>query len=200
MKKVCILALSLVSVFYLSNAAFCKGGSNQLAFAIKGGIDLMGKTELDSDDIDLDPGDVDNSISIGAELFFPITEQFIIGGGIVYQFSRGIDETGWEDDEFNYIPIYGLVKYYFKTDSAKPFVVGNIGYGLLYGDMPGVENLDLGGGLYYGLGGGVEFENGFFIEGLYTVNKGTVSGTVAGYDIEGDHKYTKLSIFFGYKF
>ncbi len=197
MKKLFVLGLSLVSIFYLSNAAF-----SEVRFAVKGSIDLMGKTELDADEADTDTGDVDNSLGIGAEIMAGVSNQVVLGGGAVYQLPRGVDENDeiWEDAEFNYLPVYGLAKVYFIPKGTKPFFVINIGYGLLFGDIPWADDLEKEGGLYWGLGGGVEFENGFFIEGLYTQNNGTVTGDVYGYEITGDHKYTKVSIFFGYKF
>ena len=170
MKKISILVLSLASIIYLSNAAF-----SQSAFAIKAGIDLMGKSELNSDDVDLDPGDVDNGFGIGAEMMISVNEQFIIGGGVVYQLSRAINETGWSDTEFNYVPIYGLAKYFFQPKGTKPYVAANIGYGLLFGDMESLETYTAS--LPYD-----EYLKHFFLNLIVTLGKDAVVGKTLIYN------------------
>ena len=190
MKKLYILAFSLVLIFHLSNTAF-----SQAKFSIKGGFDLMGESDLDLPGSD--PGDVENGFSIGGEVTTPMSEQLMLGGGIVYQLQRAIDEEGWDDWKFNYVPIYGLIRYNFVAESVTPFVSANIGYGLLFADTP-VDDLETEGGLYWGFGGGVIFKNNIFIEGLYTTNNGTISSD--DLDAEADHTYTKISIFVGYMF
>lgn len=195
MKKLCILSLSFVSIFYLSNAAF-----SQATFAIKGSIDLMGESELDVPD--LDPGDVDTGFGIGGEVTLPINEQVIVGGGIVYQFSRGIDEEApWDEFSFNYVPIYALIQYQFKGQGVTPFIGANLGYNLLFAEGPDeIGDIETGGGIYWGIGGGVVFENKFFIEALYTTNNGTAKFENDPSDDTYDHTYTKFSIFVGKRF
>jgi hypothetical protein len=190
MKKLFILALSVVSIFSLSGAVF-----SQATFAVKGSIDLMGESEIDIEDVD--PGDVDNSFGIGGEVTFPMNEQVVIGGGALYQFPRAIDEEGWDDWDFNYLPIYGLIQVQFQSNNVTPFIGANIGYGVLFADTP-IDDLETEGGLYWGIGGGVIFQNGFFIEALYTQNNGVISSE--DYDVDADITYTKFSICIGMKF
>ncbi len=187
MKGLIISAITVFSILFLNNNAF-----SQSSFALKGGIDTMGETDMEY----ADKGDADMGFGIGGELTVPYSERFVLGGGAVYQLPRGIDEEGWEDWEFNFLPIYGLAKIIIPADNLNIFLAVNIGYGIGFLDAPG--DIEMDGGLYYGFGGGIEFGNGFFIELLYTVNEGTLSSD--DFDIEADAEYSKVSIFVGMKF
>ncbi|MDY6932971.1 MAG: hypothetical protein SVZ03_01955 [Spirochaetota bacterium] len=157
--------------------------------------------------------DIDNAISISAEFGAKIADGFGLGIGVTYQIERGFDEDEFEG-KFQFIPIYGLVKFGKDTGSSvSTFATVHAGYNFFLGDDDFPEEMDLEGGLYWGIGMGLRFSNGAQIEFLYSVNEGSISGEdvdiVPGYSplvvtitdvIDLEFKYTKLTLSGGYVF
>ena len=75
---------------------------------------------------------------------------------------------------YNSFPVYGTAKYTFDTQTAvKPYVKGDLGYSFNNGDHDygNVGKFKAKGGAYYGVGGGVNFNN-VNVELMFKENKG----------------------------
>lgn len=113
------------------------------------------------------------------------------------------------DGEFNFIPIYGLIKFRSKNETNVPYLTTHLGYNIFEGDSIFKFDGSLENGMYYGLGGGITFDNDFVLELLYSVNKGKLSFKIPVYsyygytryiDIETDVEYKTIRLNIGYKF
>lgn len=185
---VLVVCLGLVLMFGLNNA-FAGG-------AVKLGIDFEGDHDV-SYDGSTASFDAKSGVSFSGELLAPMNPYVDFGGGITFQFPRELD--GWED-EFNFIPIYGLIRVKSPSGDIAPYFTGQIGYNFLlansaYKTWYGVEG-DVDGGLYYGLGGGIIIHDRFVVELLYTVNNGEITFPDATFDVE----YTKFTLNLGFNF
>lgn len=164
----------------------------------KGTYDIIGETELRES-----PGsgkaEVKNGFALSLELGKVILEKIGLGMGATYQFPREINEPGSGDAKFNFIPFYGLVKFWTEAAGVFPFGMVQVGYNLLlgnddfkrYGGQTD-ELTKLSGGIYWGLGGGIILLNGIQLELLYSVNNSSVTDDNPFYS--GDMKYSKISI------
>ena len=92
--------------------------------------------------------------------------------------------------------MYAAIRAKFETENVAPYFIGQLGYNFFDGDDDYAGPIELDGGLYWGLGGGVIINKHFLIEVLYSVNNGT--GKL--YGIEGDVEYSKVTIKLGYNF
>ena len=104
---------------------------------------------------------------------------------------------------YNSIPVYGTAKYTFDTQTTvKPYVKGDLGYSFNNGDHDygRLGKYKAEGGLYYGVGGGINFNN-VNVELMYKENKGK-------YEYEGplgvkskyNANYRRVSLGVGYDF
>jgi len=104
---------------------------------------------------------------------------------------------------YNSIPVYGTAKYTFDTQTTvKPYVKGDLGYSFNNGDHDygRLGKYKAEGGLYYGVGGGINFNN-VNVELMYKENKGK-------YEYEGplgvkskyNANYGRVSLGVGYDF
>ena len=104
---------------------------------------------------------------------------------------------------YNSIPVYGTAKYTFDTQTGiKPYVKGDLGYSFNNGnhDYGSLGKFTAKNGLYYGVGGGVNFNN-VNVELMYKENQGE-------YKYEGplraskkyDANYRRVSLGVGYDF
>lgn len=150
MKKTVILAvLSALLVLFTMNSTFAGG----VGGTIKLGIDMAGDHEGSVGGGSMS-FDVDTGVSLSGELFGKIGDNFDIGGGITYQFPRSLDEEGYEGD-FNFIPIYAMIRARIETENIAPYFIGQLGYNFFLGDDEYKEDDKLEGGLYYGLAQGL---------------------------------------------
>ena len=110
---------------------------------------------------------------------------------------------GQNEKNYNSIPVYGTAKYKFDTQTAvKPYVKGDLGYSFNNGDHDygRLGKFKAKNGLYYGVGGGVNYNN-FNVELMYKENQGE-------YEYEGpigakskyDANYRRVSLGVGYDF
>ncbi|MFH1282198.1 MAG: hypothetical protein ABII27_00860 [bacterium] len=183
---------------------------------LKIGIDISGKHKSDGTityndypfSVSLNE-DVKDGVSFTGEYISYMNDHFGLGGGITYQIPR--KESDY-DGKFNFIPIYGLFK--LRTvpqtiDQPSFYFTGQLGYNVFAGDSDYKLGGSLDGGLYYGLGGGLQFKNGLLFELLYSVNNGSYEYSESGYDwyygwytykeeIDIEYKMIRLSI--GYAF
>jgi hypothetical protein len=196
MKKLLFLVVCFSSFLIISSSASAlpleDGENNSIkkgGFGLKAGIDVMGKVDNDIED----EGDAEMGFCIGGEYVKQISDSVVFGGGVIYQLPRGVDESNslWEDTTFSYIPIYGLFRLFFNADKVTPYATIHLGYNFVTAnDLPG--DVEVEGGFYWGIGGGVIFTNGFFAEVVYSVNNGVLSS--AYFDIESDTDYKKITI------
>ena len=215
-KKLFLFALTFCLSICISTIAYADldlelddaGGSGPMKegfVTLKGGLDMMGEVEIEVEG-ESDDSDIKNGFSVSIELGKVVRENVAIGVGATYQLERGIDEdTGDVDPKFNFVPIFGLVKFWTDAGDFFPYGTVHIGYNLFMGNEDfkkfGGEledEMDLGGGLYWGLGGGIMLANGVQFELLYSVNNGT--GEIEDYDVEIDVSYSKVTISAGISF
>ena len=189
MKKIITMAiLSVLVVFFTVNNTFAEG----IGGTLKLGIDLAGDHEVSALGSS-GSTDVETGFSITGELFGKVSDIFDIGGGITLQIPRSQEDF---QGDFYFIPVYAMIRARIETEQATPYFIGQVGYNFFDGDSDYKGPIDLEGGLYWGLGGGVIINKHFLIEVLYSVNNGT--GKL--YGIEGDIEYSKVTINLGYNF
>ncbi|RCW50520.1 outer membrane beta-barrel protein [Halanaerobium sp. MA284_MarDTE_T2] len=119
--------------------------------------------------------------------------------------------------DWNFIPVYGTAKYNFAAENKyKPYLFGHLGYNFFNIDLlnaledTGYANngIDEEGGLYYGLGAGVNISANTALELMYSVNNGNVEGEYTVYnngnptteDFDIDIEYSKFTLALAYKF
>jgi hypothetical protein len=119
--------------------------------------------------------DVDNGYSIGVEGLSKILPILQLGVGVEYQFGR--QQTDFVGN-FQYMPIYAVLRVPINLGPITPYAIGRIGYGLFSGDSDYTSGYPTTGGLYYAVGGGIDLRFGrasIFAEGAYSVDNGSIS-------------------------
>ena len=191
---------TLIGLFLvLGTASFASAGKIEA----KGGIDLGGKYHYGSDY--KDQKSKNSSGEIGAEYRYEVTPGLELGGGAAFQFHKDLKDkvNGQNEKNFNSVPIYGTAKYTFDTPTVvKPYIKGDLGYSINSGnhDYGSLGSFKAKDGLYYGVGGGVTFNN-VNVELMYKENQGK-------YEYEGplgvsskyDANYRRVSLCVGYNF
>ena len=110
---------------------------------------------------------------------------------------------GKDFKNYNSYPVYGTAKYTFDTQTAvKPYIKGDLGYSINKGnhDYGRSEKYKAKNGAYYGVGGGINFDN-VNVELMFKENKGK-------YEYEGplgvkskyNTNYKRVSLGVGYDF
>ena len=187
---------TLIGLFLvLGVASFADAGKIEA----KGGIDLGGKYHYGKN---YKNQKVKNSSGeIGAEYRYEVTPGLEVGGGTAFQFHKDLKDKVSRQNLKNYnsFPVYGTAKYTFDTQTAvKPYVKGDLGYSFNNGDHD-YDKFKAKGGAYYGVGGGVNFNN-VNVELMFKENKGK-------YEYEGplgvkskNADYKRVSLGVGYDF
>lgn len=186
MKKLSIFILVL-SLMLISASALA---DSHMSMAKKGTWNLginydMGGTLTETDQTSMEY-DVDGGFTLNGEYMMPYKDNMSVGGGLAYQLSRSYTNNAAK--EFNFTPLYGLLKYDMEQ---RTYVMGHLGYNMFAGNDNYKNNAELSGGLYYAAGFGMSMDkyNG---EIVYSVN----NGTRGNYEVN----YSKLSLSFGYEF
>ena len=150
---------TLIGLFLVLGAAsFADAGKIEA----KGGIDLGGKYHYGKN---YKNQKVKNSSGeIGAEYRYEVTPGLEVGGGTAFQFHKDLKDkvSGQNLKNYNSFPLYGTAKYTFDTQTAvKPYVKGDLGYSFNNGnhDYGRLGKFKAKNGLYYGVGGGVNYNN-----------------------------------------
>ena len=135
---------------------------------------------------------VESGISVAGEYLAALNDKVEVGGGLEYQLKRNVRGLG---AGFGFLPLYGIakVKAPFSTE-LNSYVIGKIGYNYLTLDEA-VDGFDYGGGLYYGIGFGIDLNTKFAVEAEYGVHKGEL-----GYILKQPFDYSKIRLGVGYKF
>lgn len=182
----------LFIVILMISVAVCFGKPAFADIAIMAGADVMGSWEV-SGDMEGD-GDTDTGFFVGGEFSTSITPLISLGGGLRYQLQRS--DTDATDAKWNFIPLYLLGHVNVPAGLVTIFGALHVGYNLLQGNDDFKGDADLGGGLYYAIGGGVELPMGLQFELLYGVNNGTLEQD--GYS--ADFTASQISVSVGFKF
>ncbi len=180
MRKISVFLLVLSLVLFSGSALASQHMLEKGTWTVGGDFDLGGTLSADND------WDVDSGFTIDGEYMMPAKNKLSYGGGIAYQLSRTLKDDA--DAEFNFIPLYGILKYHMENDA---YVVGHLGYNLFNGNATFKDGEELSGGFYYAAGIGIGMEK-YNADLLYTVNNGSW-GTQ-------DVSYSKLSLSFGMNF
>ncbi|HHT06690.1 MAG TPA: porin family protein [Hydrogenispora sp.] len=135
---------------------------------------------------------VNSGLSVAGEYLVALNDKVEVGGGLEYQLKQNV--RGLEAG-FSFIPFYGMakVKAPFSTD-LNTYFTGKIGYNYLTLDEK-VAGFDYGGGLFYGIGFGIDLNDRFTVDAEYSVNRGEL-----GYILKQPFDYSKIRFGVGYKF
>lgn len=190
MRKIILLLVISLVVFSGVVAAQAEG-----EWLFKAGYDFSGEVEVTPEDGDKETDDVESGYAITGEYIFSSESEWKLGAGLTYQLERDVEPAEGNNVPIRYTPIYGLAEY--RLQESPVYFVGHLGYNLFDADDPNIDNTS--GGMYYALGGGMEFEDKYQLEMLYTVHNS--SAEFEGDEIvEIDFEYTKLTLNFGIKF
>lgn len=147
----------------------------------------LGETESAKEDTQM-------CFSVGGEYLFVIGKDLSIGAGFEYQLSRKIKQA---TIGFSFIPIYALGRYQFDSF----YLTAKAGYNLFQIEEQAPKPIELKGGLFYGIGGGVVFADAWQVEVLYSVNNGRLTRKdVPKNELKMDWKYSKIGLSVGYMF
>lgn len=146
-----------------------------------------------------------------------INQNIEFGLGIAYQRHSDLDSYFGKDwsgpktfkvKRYDSIPIYLISKYNFNqfNNGLKPYLNINLGisFNMSDGDTQRGNNkieADVADGLYFGVGGGIEYRN-FFIDLMYKMNTGEIGHSYSEYKelYKNDMNYSRVTLGFGYKF
>jgi len=135
------------------------------------GIDWFGTHTIDNYDFDSNPG------------FFPsieIMKQYapacLIGVGLEYQLGRGLTDIA-SDAKYGFVPIYMVGKIAFNEGkSITPELIVNGGYDFMTGSEAYSGDYGLHGGVYWGVGLGINYIQGFTMQVMYRSFEGRAIG------------------------
>ena len=191
---------TLISLFLVLGAAsFADTGKIEA----RGGIDFGGKYHYGGNY--KDQKTKNSSGEIGVEYRNEVVPGLEVGGGTAFQFHKDLKDKvqGQNEKNYNSVPVYATAKYTFDTQTVvKPYVKGDLGYSFNSGnhDYGVLGKFKAKNGLYYGVGGGINFNN-VNVELMYKENQGE-------YKYEGpvrvnskyDANYRRVSLGVGYNF
>ena len=210
MKKV------LLGLAALSTVSFAAQGDTYLNARFGGdlGASYTGY-ELNGMDILSDETD-----GFGGELalegYKSITDNFDLGLGLAYQFHADRDNQDvpggyYTGADYKSLPVYLTAKYNFNLNSEiKPYLKANVGYSFNFdgsdleakgtGANAGQDekiSTDVENGLYWALGGGVEYKN-FTLDLMYAVTKAETEAK--DWDVKEKNDYGRVVLSAGYRF
>lgn len=212
----------LIGVVALSAVAFAGEGTN---IYLKAGVDISGKfqkTEVGGTKLNEATNDK-GGFEFGVEATREILPNFELGLGVSYQ-DHGkpeknrdtIGEQGtyeFGNSGYKSLPVYLTAKYNLPLESnVKPYLKADFGYSFNF-DEKDIEGYKVGGnkltglsssidnGIYYGIGGGVEYKN-FVVELMYKANTTDVKYNFQGFPerYKKSYDYTRTTLSVGYKF
>lgn len=188
MKKLYVLMFFIYSIVSLAE------NTDKIEFRIGGNI--IGKyKEVNTINFENDSKPQGIGYEFVIELVHEPIPSLITGLGTSYQRGNGVRIEGKNYNVIDTIPVYATVKYRFnETRRYKPYIKLNLGVSIPYTrtdlDRTGVTAET---GLYYSLGGGVEYKN-MIIDLSYQYNKNKLDGK---YD--GKVKFSRLTLGIGYR-
>ncbi|MCR4663103.1 MAG: porin family protein [Endomicrobiaceae bacterium] len=142
----------------------------------------------------------ESALSLGAELFFDMQNNFFLGVGLVWGQNHKIDSN--LDNKIGFTNLYAALKYKLLVNDSQDdpcfvYPLLHLGIGLPGWEYSGpVRNFEIEGGFYWGLGVGGEFKN-IILELIYGCDYATQKGDgMKSIDLS----YTAFRINVGYKF
>ncbi len=200
------MKIALLTVLLMSLSAFCFG-----VFQFTLGFDLAGNHNVDSryrpadsDDEYTEQPERDYDVAMGISPAVEYLYEYrglLVGLGAEYQVQRdGKFDNG--NDKFGFIPLYGVVRYNFATElRVNPELVLQAGYNFFTSDDQYKEGGSLKGGLYWGVGAGLEIREKYLIQAMYKTNRGKLTAdTYSGsnlYRWEGNITNTQINLSLG---
>jgi len=182
MKRLLLGITALLLVSAPAHAAL-EGKSAQFKLGVAGG-------EMDTDTSAGDE-DLEVNLTVGLEYILKFESGFDFGLGAAFEKHELKDVTfrnGFNDIES--YPVYGILRYRFKVyENWTPYLYGNLGYAYTDEDR---GPLSVDGGLYYGLGLGVEYRESFGIEAGWSRTE--FDAEVDGESVEPVSDLFKLSL------
>ncbi len=164
----------------------------QSSWSVKAGIDFGSTLEVENeDDVDTEMG-----YSLIGEYKMPYRQSWNLGAGLAYQLNRSDDDAD-ADFDFGFTPFYGLAEY--RMEDSPLYFLGHLGYAGMRFEDNNYADTDSSGGLYYALGGGMDFGERYEAEVLYTSNAGEIeytNETIETYEVN----YSKITMTFGMRF
>ena len=158
---------------------------------------------------------------IGVEATREVFPNFELGLGVSYQdhskpknksYKEGNVLTVHKIPEMRSMPLYVTAKYNIPVNSSiKPYLKADLGYSfnrtngkykLTQSNEPkldGVYNTDIKNGVYFGIGGGFEYNN-ITMDLMYKINKAEFEYGKYGTMIKKDLDYSRITLSGGYKF
>lgn len=145
-----------------------------------------------------------------------ITPELETGFGVAYQVHGKLKAPNNEIltnktlPEFKSIPVYAIAKYNFSTESNfRPYLKADLGYSFnkknskTYSSNGAELNYSYKNGVYFGVGGGVEYNN-IVLDLMYKMNYGKVKvGLKDGANVRQQNAkidYGRITLSLGYKF
>ncbi|MDR2509839.1 MAG: hypothetical protein LBC77_04250 [Spirochaetaceae bacterium] len=216
-------ALMIITAAFVTaqegNAGFSLAGGKFGQLNVKAGLDLKSQVKgtfdgeyMGADMLVVEWQNSDLGFNLGAEYLSPLLFGIFKGGiGVQYAFPR----TSWAAPEatdpetgraiFSFLPIYAALQLHPSKSFKELFIRGNIGYALCLKHEEKPEDADVsktanGGGLYWGIAAGFEFDWGLIIEGSYSENHWPVGIEQTGYpSMEINLVYSKIGVSVGYR-
>lgn len=155
-------------------------------------------------------GEANSTFAITVEGYYKLDEKLSVGLGINYMFESELSTpydayyfSGYDKAKLGFTNIYLSVK---PSLSENIYAIGQFGYGISHGSFydsfntSGTELKVDGGGIYFGLGAGVEYKS-FLFEVLYSINTATFKEKyVVSSGTDNAFKYSAFNVNIGYKF
>ena len=159
---------------------------------------------------------------VAVEYLYEVMDNFSVGLGLAYQMhtdredqtiSEGHESMTIEGAEYDSIPLYLTAEYKFVTQSGfNPYLKANLGYSFNMNSSdvkwswkePGSEesgtlSTDIDNGLYWAVGGGIEYNN-FTVDVMYAMNKGKTTLKDEDWSDKFDDDYGRVVLSLGYRF
>jgi hypothetical protein len=165
------------------------------------GLDFAGDHKMDSEwNGNTSEDSWDTAMGIDASLeFLTKSNNILYGVGAEYQVQREVDFPNGEG-KMGFIPIYGVLRFQVPVQvNFTPELIANAGYNLFTGDDDYKGDAKLTGGLYWGIGAGVNVQN-FIIQLMYKTNYGKIEQEILGSTFEGDITNTQINLTVGMRF
>lgn len=195
MKKLVFIVLISLNVFAFNNVRYF------------GGVMAEGNLNIESEK-SKDKQDQNYHYTVGMELEKIFKDKKYLSGGVGVKYEDYFEAKSssyGNIDVASSVPVYGFGKLIYNLDkNSKIYAKGEVGYNFpiegdyvknLKKDYP-LSNLKLDGGLYSGIGAGLELRN-FSFEMIYSVSR---IRFINMNNKEYKYNYEKISARLGYKF
>ncbi len=189
MKSACLEVKMKATVLFILFSLLAVGCFGVFQFGI--GIDAMGNHAYDfSSQSLLNDADYDVSLGISPAIEYLVpVNSFLLGLGAEYQVQRMVDfPPEGLDGKMGFIPLFCIIRYQLASQRKFfPELVGQIGYNFMTADEDYLEgDAEVSGGLYWGIGAGINISKIYLIQMMYKNNYGS-------YDREIDNLKADIS-------